>query len=160
LYVDNVQIIGGLCSQISIEEAFVEDYLRCHSEEISGLPEMFSGVNENFATAVIEGALTMAGDSVDHDVVRSTAVVSGVDILPARHDIHRAVWAVSKKRWRSFGYDYVLAVFEPIMKRYSLTWYSCFDSVILTLVLFSLGHVEGNQCDRGCACRDYSWCEP
>jgi hypothetical protein len=68
LYVDNVQIIGGLCSQISIEEAFVEDYLRCHSE-ISGLPEMFSGVNENFATAVIEGALTMAGDSVDHDVV-------------------------------------------------------------------------------------------
>jgi hypothetical protein len=160
LYADNVQIICGLCSQISIEEPFVEDYFRCHLEEISGLPEMFSGVNENFATVAIEGALAMAGDSVECDIVQSMAVESGVDILPARHDVRRAVWAVSKKWWRPFSYDYVLAVFEPIMKRYLLTRYSCFDSVILTLLLFSLGNVEGNQCDRGCARRDYSWCEP
>jgi hypothetical protein len=39
------------------------------SEEISGLPDMFSGVNENFTTAAIEGALAMAGDLVDLDVV-------------------------------------------------------------------------------------------
>jgi hypothetical protein len=29
---------------------------------LPGLPDMFSGVNENFATAAIEGALAMAGD--------------------------------------------------------------------------------------------------
>jgi hypothetical protein len=30
---------------------------------------MFCGLNENFATAVIEGALALAGDSVDLDAV-------------------------------------------------------------------------------------------
>jgi hypothetical protein len=37
------------------------DYLRWLSTEISGLPDMFGGVNENFITAVVEGALVMAG---------------------------------------------------------------------------------------------------
>jgi hypothetical protein len=69
LYVSNVQIIGGLCLQLPTEEPSVEDCLRWLSEEISSLPDMFGGVNENFATAAIEGALTMAGDSVDLDVV-------------------------------------------------------------------------------------------
>jgi hypothetical protein len=51
---------------------------------------MFSGVNENFATAAIEGALTMAGDSVDLDDVQKTAAESGANILPAGHDVRRA----------------------------------------------------------------------
>jgi hypothetical protein len=66
------------------------DNLHSLSEEISSQLEMFSGVNENFATATIEGALAMAGDSVDLDGVRITTVESGVDVLPARHDIRRA----------------------------------------------------------------------
>jgi hypothetical protein len=40
------------------------DYLRWLSTEISGLPGMFGGVNENFVTAAVEGALVMAGDFV------------------------------------------------------------------------------------------------
>jgi hypothetical protein len=39
------------------------------STEISGLPDMFCGVNENFATATVKGALTMAGDPVDLEAV-------------------------------------------------------------------------------------------
>jgi hypothetical protein len=69
LYADNVQIIGGLCSPMPTKEPSVEDYLRWLSDEISGLLDMFSGVNEIFATATIEGALTMAGDSIDLDIV-------------------------------------------------------------------------------------------
>jgi hypothetical protein len=70
------------------------------------------GVNENLATATIEGALTMAGDSVDLDGVRNATAESGVDILLARHGIRRATWAVSKKWWHSFGNDYVLAAIQ------------------------------------------------
>jgi hypothetical protein len=69
LYADNVQIICGLCSPMSAEELSVEDYLRWLSDEISGLPNMFNGVNENFATAAIEGALDVVGDLIDLDVV-------------------------------------------------------------------------------------------
>jgi hypothetical protein len=70
---------------------------------------MFSGVNENFTTAATEGDLVMVGDSVDLDVVRGAAVESGADVLPAGHDIRRAVRTVSKKWRHSFGYEYVLA---------------------------------------------------
>jgi hypothetical protein len=65
LYPGNIQTIEGLCSQMATEEPSAGDYLRWLSEEVSGLPNMFNGVNENFATAAIEGALAMAGDSVD-----------------------------------------------------------------------------------------------
>jgi hypothetical protein len=51
------------------EEPSSEDYLRRLSEEVSGLPSVFSGVNENFSSAAIEGALVMAEDSVDLDAV-------------------------------------------------------------------------------------------
>jgi hypothetical protein len=67
--VHNVQTIGGLCSQMPTGEPSAEDYLRWLSMEVIGLPDMFSGVNENFATTVIEGALTMARDSADLAVV-------------------------------------------------------------------------------------------
>jgi hypothetical protein len=69
LYVDNVQTIGGLCSQMLPEEPSADDCLHWLSEEIFGLPEMFGGVNGNFATAAIGGALAVARDLVDLDVV-------------------------------------------------------------------------------------------
>jgi hypothetical protein len=83
LYAGNVQIIGGLSSPMPAEEPLVEDYLRWLSDEISSLPDMFRSVNENFATAAIEGALAMAGDSIDLDVIRGTAAKGGADVLPA-----------------------------------------------------------------------------
>jgi hypothetical protein len=79
------------------------------SEEISGLLDMFRGVNENFATAAIEGALAMVEDSIDLDVVRGSTAKSGADVFPAGHNVRSVMRAVSQKWWRSFGYDYVLA---------------------------------------------------
>jgi hypothetical protein len=69
---------------------------------------MFGGVNENFITAAIEGALIMAGSSVDLDALQDAAAASGVDILPVERDVCRAARMVSKKWWHSFGYNYVL----------------------------------------------------
>jgi hypothetical protein len=54
---------------MTTEEPSVEDYLYWLSDEISSLPNMFSSVNENFVTATVEGALAMASDSIDLDVV-------------------------------------------------------------------------------------------
>jgi hypothetical protein len=58
---------------------------------------MFSGVNENFTTAVIEGAVAMARDLVDLDVVRGTTTESGADVLPTGDNIRRATWVASMK---------------------------------------------------------------
>jgi hypothetical protein len=52
-----------------VEEPSIEDYLRRLSEEVFGLPDMFSSVNENFPTATIEGALAIAGDLVNLDAI-------------------------------------------------------------------------------------------
>jgi hypothetical protein len=92
------------------EEPSSEDYLRRLSEEVSGLPSVFSGVNENFSSAAIEGALVMAEDSVDLDAVRGAAAKGGVDVLPARPDLRKVAGVISKKWSRSFGYDCVLSV--------------------------------------------------
>jgi hypothetical protein len=70
LYAGNVQIIEGLCSHMPMEEPSAEDYLCWLSKEVFSLPDMFSGVNEVFATVAIEGALAMAGDLVDLDAIR------------------------------------------------------------------------------------------
>jgi hypothetical protein len=43
---------------------------------------MFAGLNENFVSAAVEGALVMAGESVDLDALQDPAAVSGVHILP------------------------------------------------------------------------------
>jgi hypothetical protein len=53
LYVCNAQVIGGLCSLMPEGEPSVADYLQWLLTEISGLPNMFGGVNENFATTVV-----------------------------------------------------------------------------------------------------------
>jgi hypothetical protein len=46
---------------------------------------------------------------IGHSASISVVTESGTDVLPAGPDIRRAARAVSKKWWRSFGYDYVLA---------------------------------------------------
>jgi hypothetical protein len=46
-------------------EPSVMDYIRWLSLEVTGLPEVFAGVNKNFISAMVEGTLVMAEDSVD-----------------------------------------------------------------------------------------------
>jgi hypothetical protein len=110
LYIVIVRTIGGLWSSALAEEPLTEDYLCWLSEEISGLPNMFGCVNKIFATAAIEGALTMVRDSIDLNDVRDVTIESGADILPTGPNVRRAAWAVSKKWWHSFRYDYVLSI--------------------------------------------------
>jgi hypothetical protein len=89
--VRNTQAIGGLCSPRLKGEPSAVDYLRWLSTEISGISDIFGGVNENIATAVVEGALATAGDSVDLEVVQDAAVSSGAGILLAGRDVRRSV---------------------------------------------------------------------
>jgi hypothetical protein len=70
---------------------------------------MCGGVNVNFATAVVNGALAMAGDSVDLEAVHDAVVSSSADFLPTGQDVRRSVHVVVNNWWRSFGYIYVLA---------------------------------------------------
>jgi hypothetical protein len=89
-------------------------YIRWLSVEVGGLPEMFAGVNENFISTAVEGALVMAGESVDLNALQDTAAVNEPNILPTDQDVWRAVRVVLKKWWCSFGYDYVLGAI-PMM---------------------------------------------
>jgi hypothetical protein len=97
LYVCNARTIGGLCSSMLEGEPSAVDCLRLMSTEISGILDMFGGVNENFVTATVEGALVMAGDSVELDALQSAAAESGVVVLPAERNVQWATRAVSKK---------------------------------------------------------------
>jgi hypothetical protein len=47
-------------------------------------------MNENFAVTAIEGALSLAGHSVDFDVVRVAASQGGIDVLPAGSSVQKA----------------------------------------------------------------------
>jgi hypothetical protein len=69
-------------------------------------------VNENFISTVVEGTLVMVQYSVDHAALQIMATDSGADILLAERDVRRATCTVSRKWWRSFGYDYVLAAIQ------------------------------------------------
>jgi hypothetical protein len=69
----NAQTIGGLCSSMLEGEPSAAHYLYWFSVEISSLPDMFGGMNENFVIATVEGALMMAGDSVILDALQNTA---------------------------------------------------------------------------------------
>jgi hypothetical protein len=109
LYVHNIQSIGGMCSSMPVSDPSAADYIRWLSAEVTGLPLMFASVNENFVSTMVKGALVMAGDSIDLVSLQDTAADSGVDILPTTRDQRRDACTVSKKWWRSFGYDYVLA---------------------------------------------------
>jgi hypothetical protein len=70
---------------------------------------MFVGVNENFISTIVEGALVMAEESIDLYAFQDVAAESGPFILSLERDVRRAECTVSKKWWRSFGYNYVLA---------------------------------------------------
>jgi hypothetical protein len=109
LYICNVQVIRGLCSPMPEADPSTADYIRWLSMEVADLPEMFVGVNKNFVFAIVEGALVMAGESIDLDAFQDVAAESGLDIFPVDRDVRRVARAVSKKWWRSFGYNYVLA---------------------------------------------------
>jgi hypothetical protein len=109
LYVCNVQSIGGLSLPMPGGDPSVVDYICWLSMDVAGLPEIFARINENFISATIEGALVMAGQSIDLSALQDTAAVSGANILPVELGVRRAAHAVVKKWWRSFGYDYVLA---------------------------------------------------
>jgi hypothetical protein len=94
--------------------------------EVAGIPEIF-GINENFISTAVEGGLVMAGQYVDLSALKDAATVSGADILPMEQVVRRAARAVSKKWWRSFSYDYVLAAIR--MKLHEVTtnsWNSLF----------------------------------
>jgi hypothetical protein len=57
MYADNIQIIGGLCSPISMEEPSVEHYLNYLSEEVAALLDMFCGVNKFLPLLRLKGLL-------------------------------------------------------------------------------------------------------
>jgi hypothetical protein len=97
LYVCNVQGIRGLCSSVPEVGSSAMDYIRWLSTEVAGVPKMFVGVNDNFISVAVEGALKMAGESVDPDTLRDAATESGVDILPMGRDVRRVVHAMSQK---------------------------------------------------------------
>jgi hypothetical protein len=109
LYVCNVQGIKGLCSPMPEVVSSAADYIPWLSMELVGLPEMFASVNENFISTMVEGALMMVEEIFDLNALRDAVAESRVDILPAGRDVWRVARTVSKKWWRSFGYDYVLA---------------------------------------------------
>jgi hypothetical protein len=102
------------------EEPSIADCLCWLSDEVFGLPSMFSSVNENFASAAIEGALAMVGDSVDLDAVRNAASEGGADVFPVGPVVQRAARAVSKKWWHSFGYDYVSPIIHAREEKVSV----------------------------------------
>jgi hypothetical protein len=117
IYADKVQSIGGLCSMMLMEKPSAEDYLAWLSEEVSGLSDVLSGVNDNFATS-----------SIDPKAVRAAASEADTNISTAASGIQKAARAVLKKWWHSFGYDYVLsAIRAQQMKVFSYFWVSvCF----------------------------------
>jgi hypothetical protein len=130
---------------MAVEEPSAMDYLRWLLEEVSSPLEMFSGLNENFATVAIEGALAMAGDSVDLDAVWDAAAEIGADVLPAGTDVWRATRAVLREWWHSFGYDYVLSVIHAECEEVLACLRLLFWFLVLTLLLLSLGHAEGKK---------------
>jgi hypothetical protein len=65
LYMRNINHIRGLCSPMPEGEPLAMDYIRWLSAEVTGLPETFAGVNENFIFVAVEGTLMMAGGFVD-----------------------------------------------------------------------------------------------
>jgi hypothetical protein len=140
MYVERVQSIRGLCLTMPAGKPSVVDYLNWLSEEVYGLPDMFSGVNQNFATAAIERALTLAGASIDLEALRTGASKAGMDILPTALGIRKAAGAISKKWWWLFGYDYVLSAIHSQQAKAKVLSYFwvlvCFHLLTLVTDLF------------------------
>jgi hypothetical protein len=82
LYIHNIRGIGGLCSPMPEGHPSATDYICWVFKEVADLPKVFAGVNENFVSATVEGALLMADDSIDLDAVVDAAATSSANILP------------------------------------------------------------------------------
>jgi hypothetical protein len=104
------------------------DYLHWLLVEVYDLPKVFAGVNENFISVVVEGALAMAGDSIDLNAIQDVVATSGADILPADRDVRNATRTVAKNWCRSFGYDYVLDAIRTRLRK-------VIDSILFCLFL-------------------------
>jgi hypothetical protein len=48
--------------------------------EVGGLPEVFTGINENVISAAVEGTLVMAGPFVNLGALQAATAVSEADI--------------------------------------------------------------------------------
>jgi hypothetical protein len=103
LYIHNICSIGGLCLPMLEGDPSAADYMHWLSWEVGDLPKVFVGMNENFVSAAFEGALMVAGDSIDLDAIQDAVAASGADILPMERDVRRAACAVEKNWWHSFG---------------------------------------------------------
>jgi hypothetical protein len=75
LYKRNIQSIKGLCS-LPESEPSVVDYICWLSTKVTGLPEVFAGVNENFIFVTIEGAPVIAGGSIALAALQASAADS------------------------------------------------------------------------------------
>jgi hypothetical protein len=135
LYVRNIRTIGGLCSPMPEGDPSAMDYIRWFSVEVGDLPKVFAGVSENFIYIAVEGALTMAGDSVDLDAIQDATASSGANILPMERDVWRAARAVAKNWWRSFGYDYVLDAIRTRLHEVIISLYFVYFCLIATTIL-------------------------
>jgi hypothetical protein len=96
LFIRNVQSIGGLCSSMPEGDPSAASYIRWLFTKVGGLPKMFAGVNENLVSAVVEGALIMAGESVDLNALQGAAAVGGADILPTEQDVRRVARGIEE----------------------------------------------------------------
>jgi hypothetical protein len=103
------------CRCLKVEPSAV-DYICWLSVEVTGLLEVFAGVNENFISATVEGTFVMAGDSVDLTTFQTVAADSRADILPTEQDVRTVVCVVLKKWWCCFGYSYVLAAIQDKLR--------------------------------------------
>jgi hypothetical protein len=88
-YERNIQSINNLCSPILNDGPSVGDYMRWLAVEIASLPEVFSGINENFISVAVEGVLVMASDPVDLAALQASIADSGADIIPGGRDVQK-----------------------------------------------------------------------
>jgi hypothetical protein len=86
-YESNIQSIGGMCSSMPEGEASVMGYIRWLSMEVSDLSDVFTSVNKNFASAIVDDTLAMAGGSVNLATLQASAADSGTYILTMERDV-------------------------------------------------------------------------
>jgi hypothetical protein len=103
--------------QTSDGEPSIRDYLRWLTVEVACLPEVFAGVNENFVSAVIEGMLMMARDSVDLAALQASAADSGADVLLGERDVQKTVRIIMRSWWRSCGYKSTFAAVQTKLRK-------------------------------------------
>jgi hypothetical protein len=84
LYEHNVQSIRGLFLRMPKGEPLVVDYNRWLYAEVTGLPEVFSGMNKIFVSIAVEGTLIMVGGSINLAALQAIPADSRADILPVK----------------------------------------------------------------------------